>query len=82
MTKKKIDLISTCSPYTLKNDEMITEIENFASISYPDTVNYFLFSLSPLNKEELKTYKGLESYNQHFSEIIIQNNQFHIQFYR
>ena len=25
-------------------------------MTYPDIVNYFLFSLSPLNKEELKTY--------------------------
>ena len=47
-----------------KKDEMITKIENFLRISYPDIVNYFLFALSPLTKEELKAYKGLESYNQ------------------
>ena len=46
---------------------MMTGIENFPSISYPDIVNYFLFALSPLTKEELKAYKGLESYNQFVS---------------
>ena len=62
--KEKIDLIFNCDPYTIKKDEMMTEIENFPSISYPDIVNYFLFALSPLTKEELKAYKVLESYNQ------------------
>ena len=62
--KEKIDLSSNCDPYTIKKDEMMTEIENFPSISYPDIVNYLLFALSPLTKEELKTYQGLESNNQ------------------
>ena len=61
--KEKIDLIFNCDPYTIKKDEMMTEIENFPSISYQDIVNYFLFALSPFTKEELKAYKGLESYN-------------------
>ena len=46
---------------------MMTGIENFPSISYPDIVNYFLFALCTLTKEELKAYKGLESYNQFVS---------------
>ena len=65
--KEKIDLISSCDPYTIKKDEMMTGIEKFPSISYPDIVNYFLFAVSPLTKEELKAYKGLESYNQFVS---------------
>ena len=36
-------------------------------MTYPDIVNYFLFSLSPLTKEELKAYKSLDSYNQFVS---------------
>ena len=51
----------------IKKDEMMTGIENFPSISYPDIVNYFLFALCTLTKEELKAYKGLESYNQFVS---------------
>ena len=54
---------------------MVTGIENFPSIIYPDIVNYFLFALSPLTKEELKAYEGLESYNQFvsgwFEEVLI-----------
>ena len=62
--KEKIDIFSSCDPYTIKKDEMMIGIENFPSISYPVIANYFLFALSPLTNEELKTYKGLESYNQ------------------
>ena len=46
---------------------MMTEIENFPSVSYRDIVNYFLFAVSPLTKEELQACKGLESYNQFIS---------------
>lgn len=34
------------------------------SITYPDIVNYLVFSLSPYTVEDLKSYKGLEAYNQ------------------
>ena len=70
---EKIDLISNCDPYPIKRDEMMTGIENFPSISYPDIVNYFLFVLSPLTKEELKPYKGLESYNQFVSAWVLKS---------
>ena len=65
--KKKIDLISSCDLYTIRKDEMMTGIEKFRGISYPDLFNYFLFALSSLTKEELKAYKALESYNQFVS---------------
>ena len=43
--KEKIDLISNCDPYTIKEEKMVIEIENFPSISYPAIVNNFLFAL-------------------------------------
>ena len=43
--KEKIDLISNCDPYTIKEDKMVIERENFPSISYPAIVNNFLFAL-------------------------------------
>ena len=33
-------------------------------MTWPITVNYFLFILNPLTKEELKAYEILESYSQ------------------
>ncbi|KAM3620466.1 uncharacterized protein V6R79_023899 [Siganus canaliculatus] len=33
------------------------------SLTYPDIVNYLVFSPSPYRAEDLKSYKGLEAYN-------------------
>ena len=33
-------------------------------VTYPDIVNYLLFTPSPYTSEDLKSYKGLEAYNQ------------------
>ena len=46
-----------------KNLQVILVISTSA-VKYLSILNYFLFSLSPLTKEELKAYKSLESYNQ------------------
>ncbi|KAL3885168.1 hypothetical protein ACJMK2_025263 [Sinanodonta woodiana] len=34
------------------------------SVTYPDIVNYLVFSPSPYSSEDLKSYKGLDAYNQ------------------
>ena len=65
--KEKINLLGGCDPYDIKKDQMVVNIDKFPSVTYPDIANYFLFALSPLTKEELKAYKGLESYNQFVS---------------
>ena len=54
-------------PYQIKKEELSSDISKFPPVTYPDIVNYFLFSLSPLTKEELKAYKNLDSYNQFVS---------------
>ena len=40
----------------MKKEELSGDISKFPPATYPDIVNYFLFSLSPLTKEELKVY--------------------------
>ena len=40
----------------MKKEELSGDISKFPPVTFPDIVNYFLFSLSPLTKEELKVY--------------------------
>ena len=43
-------------PYQMKKEELSGDTSKYPPVTYPDIVNYFLFSLSPLTKEELKVY--------------------------
>ena len=65
--KVKINDIRGYHLYLIKKEELSSDISKFPPVTYPDIVNYFLFSLSPLTKGELKAYKSLESYNQFVS---------------
>ena len=44
-------------PYQIKKEELSGDISKFPPRTYLDIVNYFLFSLRPQTKEELKAYK-------------------------
>ena len=64
--KIKINNIQGYDPYQIKK-------ENFQAIlvifhQWNSLFNYFLFSLRPLTKEELKMYETLECYN-HFASV-------------
>ena len=61
--REKTEVINGVDPYTISKSELCFDGNLFPSITYPDIANYFLFSPSPLTREELKAYKGLESYN-------------------
>ena len=62
--KVKINKIQWYDPYQIKKEELSGNISKFLPVQWQSIiVNYFLFSLSPLTKEELKMYKVLESYN-------------------
>ena len=54
--KVRINIIEGYDPYQIKNEELSGNISKFPPVANPDIVNYFLFSLSLLNEEELKAY--------------------------
>ena len=64
---KKIDVIGGQDPYKLGSDKVSADAKTLPAISYPDIVNYLVYSPSPYTLEDLKCYKGLEAYNQFVS---------------
>ena len=64
--KVKINNMQGYDPYQVKEEELSGDISKFhqcSDITYYSLL-HFLFSLSPLTKEELKACESLESYNQ------------------
>ena len=59
---EKLSLIDGNDPYEMKTFSADQKL--LPSISYPDIVNYLVFSPSPYTLEDLKSYKGLDAYNQ------------------
>ena len=51
---EKISKINNVDPYSLKKEDCLTEKEFFPKITYPDIVNYLLFTPSPVTAKELK----------------------------
>ncbi|KAL3854059.1 hypothetical protein ACJMK2_013340 [Sinanodonta woodiana] len=66
----KIGLIEKQDPYTLEKHRWTQDVDKWASVTYPDIVNYLLFSTSAYTMDELKSYKGLEAYNQFVSDWV------------
>ena len=62
--KDKISLIDNVDPYAVNDEEFSTDIDNLPHITYPDIVNYLVFTSSPFSAEDMKAYKSLEAYNQ------------------
>ena len=58
----KLGLIGGNDPYELVG--WLDCEENFPSVSYPDIVNYLLFTPSPYTSEDLKAYKNTDCYKQ------------------
>ena len=54
--KVKLNNIEGCDPFEMKKEEFSGDTSKCPPVRYPDIVNYFLFSLSPRTKEELKVY--------------------------
>ena len=62
--KEKLEIIGNIDPYSAPDSHFSVKIGNFPSISYPDIVNYLVFSPAPFSADDMKAYKSLEVYNQ------------------
>lgn len=62
--REKILLIENIDPYEVEEDKYSDDISELPNTSYPDIVNYLVFSPSPYTADDMKAYKSLEAYNQ------------------
>ncbi|XP_021374354.1 uncharacterized protein LOC110463803 [Mizuhopecten yessoensis] len=60
----KTSTIGNLDPYTIDTNRFSTDASILPSVSYPDIVNFLLYSPSPYTLEDLRCYKGLAAYNQ------------------
>ena len=66
----KINNVQGYDPYQIKKENFQTILANFHQWHKSFLTTYFLFSLSPLTKQELKRYKSLECYNHLASGLV------------
>lgn len=57
---EKIECIGNEDPYCMS--DFSNKIADLPPVLYPDIVNYLVFTRSAFSMEQLKAYKGLESY--------------------
>jgi hypothetical protein len=55
---QKFELLGGLDPYEMDSSLWSDNVELLPKISYPDIVNYLVFSSSPYTLEDLKSYKG------------------------
>jgi hypothetical protein len=62
--ENKLAIIGGCEndPYELKS--FTEDVKLLPAVTYPDIVNYLIFTPSPYTADDLKCYKGLDAYNQ------------------
>ena len=62
--REKIELLGQVDPYDIQEGDLAEDVESLPDVTYPDIVNYFIFTPSPYTSENMKAYKSLEAYNQ------------------
>ena len=65
----KLKLIGGEDPYEMTTSvwsrpDVSDDVKLLPKITYPDIVNYLVFSPSPYTSDDMKSYKGLDAYNQ------------------
>ncbi len=61
---RELSFIDGLDPYTVSKDAVLYDVDAFPKVTYPDIVNYLVFSASPFTMEDMRAYKSLEAYNQ------------------
>ncbi|XP_038045000.1 uncharacterized protein LOC119725695 isoform X1 [Patiria miniata] len=64
---KILQCIDDIDPYTISLRSWKEDPHSLPQISYPDIVNFLVYTPSPYTLEDLKCYKGLDAYNQFVS---------------
>ena len=62
---EKMKILSGDDPYELEGYS--TDVNLLPSVTYPDIVNYLLFTPSPYTLDDLKCFKGTDAYKQWIS---------------
>lgn len=60
----KLSIIGNLDPYTIERQKWSRNTEKWAGVTYPDIVNFLLYTTSAYTLDDLKSYKGLDAYNQ------------------
>ncbi|KAK6176048.1 hypothetical protein SNE40_014409 [Patella caerulea] len=62
--ESKLKLIGGEDPYEMVPSVWSEDVCLLPTVTYPDIVNYLVFSPSPYTSDDLKSFKGLDAYNQ------------------
>jgi hypothetical protein len=61
---QKCDLIDKMDPYEIPKAEWKSVVGEWPDVQYGDIYNYLVNTVSAYSKDEMRGYKGMDSYNQ------------------
>ena len=67
---EKLRPIDDKDPYEMEKSEWTTDMMNWPEVTYPDIVNYLVYTQSAYTLAELKAYKSLQAYNYFVSGFV------------
>ncbi|WAR08655.1 hypothetical protein MAR_018613, partial [Mya arenaria] len=71
---EKLKLIAGTDPYTLPT--WSPDVKSLPAVTYPDIVNFLVYSPSAYTLDDLNCYKGLEANNQIFCGWVLHSPRF------
>jgi hypothetical protein len=67
---EKLRSIGGKDPYEMEKSEWTADMTHWPDVSYPDIVNYLVYTQSAYTLAELKAYKSLQAYNYFVSGFV------------